>query len=539
MLGLAFFAANIISANSDENIPFSNVDPLSLKFMLAERPDVSMPGPALEDVSKTHSTLPTNSWCQNLMIGSGEHDENRVYQLPYIVDVASSITGMRTNPIHVYADSTQVMTQFEANNGITLGASDNEIFQSQHQIIADEGGSICSLFGGIEWKSNSGSAMEGHIARGSPYSSMMYHDTTPLVYAEQVLIEMPTVDGNTILTCGESSGSYSSEPVLVNEYLELKFIASDMTWLVFFSEPTTVECWNAENKFQLRSVEPMVEGMVRVALANNCTTGSNPQYCVQGGIPQEQTEFKNLLIAHADIYPTSGAFVDYSVDVSNGAMEVVFDWQPASMADISTSRTDSLSRNKTDVNGSSSTLLTYALPHHQSLLSSDDVKVLDVGCTVSMHGSACPVEGNTWILEQPLRPVSFDYSNKLPREEMIADINTALATDIKYEVPENYMRGAGDTYFSGKMLAKLARILIAAETMSTDTDSEEFQSALTRLREGTEVWFNGSAAAPFLYDPAWGGLTSCGCNYDEGTDTCTNTYPDCPALSDSGQNFGE
>jgi esterase/lipase superfamily enzyme len=46
---------------------------------------------------------------------------------------------------------------------------------------------------------------------------------------------------------------------------------------------------------------------------------------------------------------------------------------------------------------------------------------------------------------------------------MIDSIKDALQTDIHYQIPDNYMRGAGDTYFSGKMLSKLARIIIVAE----------------------------------------------------------------------------
>jgi endoglucanase Acf2 len=540
LLGFASLVSTMPLVASYSNGPFSNVDPISLQFLEADRPDVSMPGPALTVVSTSHTSLPTNSWCQNLMIGSGEHDENRVYQVPYVIDVASSITGIRTNPIHIYADSTQVMVQFEANNGLTLGASESNVFQTQHQIQADADDSICSLFLDLEWASQSDPSvkMNAHIARGSPYSSMMYSKATPLVFAQQVLSKMPVVDGSSTLTCGNQSGSFSDQSVRVESHLELQFIASDMTWLVFFSEPTTVECWNADNQFQLRSISPMTLGMVRVALANNCTTGSNPMYCASGGAPTDQSAFTEQLITHADVYATGAAYVDYSVSIAeNGvgedSMLVVLDWQSASMSDIAPTS----DRKKKSLEEEPPTLLTYALPHHASLLTSD-TSVLAVGCTPTLHGTACPALGAAWTLQQPVRAVSFDYSASSPREEMLEDLKTALDVDIHYEIPDNYMRGAGDTYFSGKMLAKLARILLAADTLGMDKTSPDFQSALQRLQQGTEVWFNGSAAAPFLYDDAWGGVSSCGCNYDEGTDTCTNVYPNCPALSDSGQNFG-
>lgn len=59
------------------------------------------------------------------------------------------------------------------------------------------------------------------------------------------------------------------------------------------------------------------------------------------------------------------------------------------------------------------------------------------------------------------------------------DIRLALKTDIHYELPGNYMRGAGDTYFSGKMLSKLARIIIIAKEVG-GVDRMDFNMALNR-----------------------------------------------------------
>ena len=86
-----------------------------------------------------------------------------------------------------------------------------------------------------------------------------------------------------------------------------------------------------------------------------------------------------------------------------------------------------------------------------------------------------------------------------PRKEMIYDIRQALKTDLKYELPDNYMRGAGDTYFSGKMLSKLARILIVADEVG-GVNQKDFNSAVHRLKSGVEIWLNGSAESPLLYD---------------------------------------
>ena len=113
------------------------------------------------------------------------------------------------------------------------------------------------------------------------------------------------------------------------------------------------------------------------------------------------------------------------------------------------------------------------------------------------------------------------------------------------------MIGGGDTYFSGKALAKLARIILVAQELKDlcasvrdgdITDSgyadacgnillpteEEISIALDQLRSAVEIWIKGDAQNPFVYDSAWGGLVKCG----------SNTFPKCPAFTDQFLNFG-
>lgn len=130
-------------------------------------------------------------------------------------------------------------------------------------------------------------------------------------------------------------------------------------------------------------------------------------------------------------------------------------------------------------------------------------------------------------------------------------------------MPDNYLRGAGDTYFSGKMLAKLGRIIVIAQELrglaerpkddapdastpdgqellriirackEADLPSEgEVNDAISRLRAGVEVWLNGTAASPFTYDSAWGGLVNCGCWFNGYG--CDNAYPNCPSYIGEG-----
>jgi endo-1,3(4)-beta-glucanase len=200
--------------------------------------------------------------------------------------------------------------------------------------------------------------------------------------------------------------------------------------------------------------------------------------------------------------------------------------------------------------GSSNGLLMFALPHHQELLRSTH-KIYTTGCVWTMHGEACPVIGKSWLLQETTRPVKFEATEPY-KQEALDILRTSVLEDLNYQIPINYQRGAGDTYFSGKMLAKLARIIEIGDEVSklTPEDASEVFSkwqssyqplharALEHLTAGVEVWLNGSALAPLAYDESWGGMVGCGCDFDGDTNTCRNVFPNCPALLDAGQNYG-
>lgn len=89
-----------------------------------------------------------------------------------------------------------------------------------------------------------------------------------------------------------------------------------MTWLIFVSEPTEFICTNttvieqvnnlppgvlppkSDFKtlgFDLKAIKPMRKGVVRIALANNCTTGENAQFCDTIFKSRDQSEYTSLL----------------------------------------------------------------------------------------------------------------------------------------------------------------------------------------------------------------------------------------------------
>ena len=247
-----------------------------------------------------------------------------------------------------------------------------------------------------------------------------------------------------------------------------------------------------------------------------------------------QAEFIDLLRNHSDVYPTGRADVRFTFPVESEMEEELrlnLNWEPAHMSRLSNGGDDDMKSMTPVIGRPDIELLMFAIPHHQERLISTEQssnKVFNIGCTPTLHGIACPVTGGSWSMVEHLHRASFT-APRSPRTEMISDIRNALKTDIHYSLPDNYMRGAGDTYFSGKMLSKLARILIVADEVG-GVNPHDFKEAVHRLKSGVEIWLNGSAESPLLYDKTWGGIVMCGCVFDG--KKCANVYPDCPALTD-------
>jgi hypothetical protein len=96
-----------------------------------------------------------------------------------------------------------------------------------------------------------GSMMYSPIVKGTPYISMIYFDATPLIFGQRSLSADPIVDESSDnpqkLVCGQGNNTFSKTPVLVQREIRLQFAVSDMTWLVFVSEPTEFVCTTESN----------------------------------------------------------------------------------------------------------------------------------------------------------------------------------------------------------------------------------------------------------------------------------------------------
>ena len=434
-------------------------------------------------------------------------------------------------------------------------------------------------------------SMSSSIVRGMPYGTMNYrYDITngdfssilPTVVSEIHLSSPPIADSRHELKCSNSKdlSDNGSKEYLVHKSVKITFLESDITWLVFYSHPVYVRCYDMSQDtttqipFVLQAIrlantvreeQELKSDFLftsRIALMNNCTLGKNPTHC-KDEKPSDMSHYDKLLHKHADVYPGINTKIDYTffshdsnVKGDGAYAYLQYDWDARHV------------RNGTftpDKGVADAGLLMYSLPHHRDIMhsqssspSSFEFENGKTYCTPSLNGDACIVDGVAWALKENLDGQPSFFAPRPPMASTIRNLAKAINQDIQFRIPGYYSRGAGDTYFSGKILAKLSRILlvayelkdicsrpidfghdyiVACKDVKLFSDSV-FNEALDNLRVGTEVWINGEADTPFVYDDKWGGICSCGCYFNSETKSCDNSYPDCPAFSDPGLDFG-
>ena len=433
--------------------------------------------------------------------------------------------------------------------------------------------------------------MESSIVRGMPYATMTYRNDNKNVIiptlSSMISVSKVWVDGKHSDLCSSSleteESSSSKDVAWVQSDMELYFEDSDFSWMVFLSEPVQVQCVVVDGGTLLQVVNRTTSTsgleqnnplILRLTSLSQCTTGSNPTACEKGlGHYLSSTPsidvVRHLLRKHADFYPGNETSVKFVVNDDVSEAEIMFDWDVQTMSSLHDSglqerdQDEDMEDKKSELRGSSEHnnsirkdgLIMFALSHHLDMLDSSVLPEGTLYCKSSLVGPTCLVAGSTWNMIEDLPELSF-RAPRAPGPEYIPAITKALEKDMKFHLPRFFRIGAGDTYFSGKMVAKLSRILLIYEEVKelchghgtvdyyasvcsnvTLPSKQQFNEAVDRLRANVEVWINGTAVTPFVFDPAWGGMVSCGCDFTE-DDTCSNRAPDCPAFFDQGLNFG-
>lgn len=424
------------------------------------------------------------------------------------------------------------------------------------------------------------SQVQTTVVKGMPYATLTY-ESLPIMSPKHdeplyptVVSQIPintdyiTIDGTTRWKCAANATTW------VNHELQFYVPTSDFTWLVFVSEPVEVACHQTETgeawlqvvgRKNKANQAPFV---LRTALFMPCTKNTNPIYCHQeqmhpSALHWGQGEYGDILRQHAHLYPGPNTRFSYDFDDREATAVLEFDWDAQSTGYVHPARANTTNQTKP------LEMLSFALPHHWDMeRTMRSPSTHQIYCAATLIGPSCLVEGSVWHLFEPITPIRLQAARP-PAPWALHSLAKALRTDIHFRLPEYFQRGVGDTYFSGKQLAKLGRILLiteevedlctdtASDTSSDDDDDEdpEYQqacksinlpsqhernAALASLRKSVQVWIDGTAETPFVYDDSWGGVVSCGCLFDDsnGPATCSNEFPDCPAFSMPGLNFG-
>lgn len=586
--------------------PLSTASPSDLGLKSVARDEWNVPGKVWgqrllgKGKGEKKKPLPTNSWYQNLLTqnsGKGSTEANQVYTVPYILDTVGPITGLRMHWPIMRAGMTNMQMVYDAVNGLTVGTDDKSVGR---QYYVDEEVDTPSPLGvSLKWNNKGDGSMTTYIVRGMPYSTIKYEGgINPAISSGNGIKDALIDDGKAKLKCGEigkdKSYSEDSAPVDVEGEIQLHFDNSDFTWIIFLSRPAKVQCAVApemgpgiipETMFQMRIVNDSPEEplYVRSAMLNQCTTGhSNIKgHCRVRAKWDDQEGYETLLREGAKIFAKNPSLViDYSDADEDDVASVVFDWDAQTVdggsAAAVTGGTEQL--RSTKESSEAAELLSFALPHHQSILEPiDGVSSNSVTkhCIHTFHGSTCLVKGSKWSLSEDLGEHQSFFASRAPDADAIPKLAAAVVKDIKIRPSDNLSRAAADTYFSGKILARIGRvILIASElrelawgdnggevkaTTAREEESDERRTAaaeavqgvalpsdediaasVSALKKAVQVWIDGKAEAEYVYDESWGGLVNCGCDYKGKGEhgKCANKFPDCPALTDVNLDFG-
>jgi hypothetical protein len=432
--------------------------------------------------------------------------------------------------------------------------------------------------------------MKAPLVRGMPYSTHIYEQLTPQFHTQKgKWLTSFKVDGvEQIDACASNVNRSTSTThnVLSGSEVELQFLAmSDQTWLFFFYPPLQFTC--ATNNpadgddsmfpfgFQLQAID-RYDGVARMALANNCSTGTKVQHCPLFLAPNtphamDQTSYKALLRKHAAVYPIAANATGYTVPGAptdtKGAEDVThlrFDYHHVDLAADAEATTTG-----------EAPLLMMSLPHHREAMTPETKGALYTqtnGGTYAQGQHAClngmlqpiTVKSTTADASTPGEPpadamvgidggetfnevdyeatvdtdddaeahgalVEWQMELKIPqirwrspegiapemkegvREALMSPSPTGAPPDSEYKPEANYQTGTGDTYFGGKMLGRMARLVLIADELG---EVETRDRMVKELGGFVEAWLT-PGGDQLIYDERYGGVVSCGCTYDD------------------------
>lgn len=147
--------------------------------------------------------------------------------------------------------------------------------------------------------------------------------------------------------------------------------------------------------------------------------------------------------------------------------------------------------------GTTGTLLTYALPHHIDSIYSGLQANIQLG---SMKGTMQGMSGTTWTCRETLPTITFAPPRPLDSARVSA-VTSAVTNDIN----SAYAMITDDPYFSGKYLARWARLAQIADELGLTTLAA---TARGKYKPDLIKWLDGTNGNRLRYDTTWRGIIS-------------------------------
>lgn len=376
--------------------------------------------------------FPTGAFWTNLVVKNGD---GPIGVLPYGIKTIE--TGIQVS----YGPSRRVVTQYFISDPFNIDLQISAVQGYVSRSVESYDNSSVTM----AYKTNNGGKYKTHLVKGSPFITVVYDNTTPVITSDIMKIldvEAKILKGNDGVQYIITLGNYQK-------------------WLLYCSEPIGFS-WK-ENS--LIGGLP-IHGFIRVSV-----------------LPmQNSLESFNALIPYVKKYPTSAIwsfnFVSSSVAEANIQYNTV----------------------------GTGPLLMLALPHQTTImqtpnLKSDDIANLQkiLNPIYSIKGKMKVVIGEQWKLLFNLVQVGWNYvpSDKLSNSQM-----DEIARNLIIDVTE-VLTPATDPYAFGKQMGRMARLALIADEFGIPNVR---QQAILNLESNLLPWLTGSNANALLYDKTWGGL---------------------------------
>ena len=124
--------------------------------------------------------------------------------------------------------------------------------------------------------------------------------------------------------------------------------------------------------------------------------------------------------------------------------------------------------------------------------------------------------GNRWDLRADLTTIEWDAPYPI-KASYLGAIKSALNSD------KNQHVNAGDPYFFGVEIGKIARLALIADQVADHSAAHQVREY---VKKKLTPWLTGSNSNPLLYDKTWGGLLSTNGIKDSGADFGNGRYND-------------